>query len=442
MHIDHWMMFGTFAEQDHFAYPSKDAYRGVVINANMAAHASEGLAAFLLEKTANHTYIIDPLTHSFQHDPYYISGKDRELKSSIAAIAESYGSPVRETAGQRPITPADFKKGSVLEDFVTRCLTFQSSTLSQIMKESDAIKYLEATDQDLHPYALVAPYFFMTEATLDAWLEVAKRAADVARRTVKSSKLFISVVISRGVVADRDHRKKLVDAFNPIEADGFLIWVDDLNEHQASSWELTGLLELARALRKDGRREVINLHGGYFSVLAAGVLGKSAMSGVTHGPEFGEFRSVVPVGGGIPIARYYVPAIHSRIRYRDALRFFNRKGWLGSTKAFFQNVCDCSECKQTVGGDVGNFVKFGDSETKDVRRAGGVVRIDFPKTETKLRCLRHYLQRKFLEYRFAATASEKQIVDDLELGRTELEEVMGLDAVAHLALWKKTLLKS
>jgi hypothetical protein len=218
--------------------------------------------------------------------------------------------------------------------------------------------------------------------------------------------------------------------------------VDDLNEHQASSLELKGLLDLARTLRKDGRREVINLHGGYFSVLAAGVLGKSAMSGVTHGPEFGEFRSVVPVGGGIPIARYYVPAIHARIRYRAALRLFKKKEWLESSEAFFKNVCDCSECKQTIGGDVGNFVNFGDSETKDVRRGGGVVRIDFPKTETKLRCLRHYLQRKFLEYKFAATASENQIGADLQHGRAELEEVMGLDAVAHLTLWKETLLKS
>ena len=207
MHIDHWMMFGTFAEQDHFAYPTKEAYKGVIINANMAAYASEGLAAFLLKKTANHTYIIDPLTHSFQHDPYYISGKDGELKSSIGAIAGAYGSPVQQIAGQRPVTPADFRTDEVLEPFVSRCLTFQHSTLAQIMKESDARKYLEATDQDLQPYALVAPYFYMTESTLDAWLEVGRRAAGLARRYVKNSKLFISVVISRGVVANPEHRK-------------------------------------------------------------------------------------------------------------------------------------------------------------------------------------------------------------------------------------------
>ena len=69
MSVDHWMTFGTFAEQRYFIYPSPDTYTGVIINANMVAHAPSGLAAFLLEKTRkDFPYIIDPLTHAFQHD--------------------------------------------------------------------------------------------------------------------------------------------------------------------------------------------------------------------------------------------------------------------------------------------------------------------------------------------------------------------------------------
>ncbi len=59
-----------FAEQNFFAYPTPDTYQGVIINANMAAYAPAGIAAFLLEKTAAKTrYVVDPLTHAFQHDP-------------------------------------------------------------------------------------------------------------------------------------------------------------------------------------------------------------------------------------------------------------------------------------------------------------------------------------------------------------------------------------
>ena len=84
--IDHWMMFGTFGQQRHFVYPSPETYRGVIINANMAAYAPAGLAAFLMEKTQGLRYIIDPLTHAFQHEPTAIQNDDGEVKTSFQKI--------------------------------------------------------------------------------------------------------------------------------------------------------------------------------------------------------------------------------------------------------------------------------------------------------------------------------------------------------------------
>src|SRR5439155_1265305 len=160
---------------------------------------------------------------------------------------------------------------------------------------------------------------------------------------------------------------------------------------------------------RENGREVINLHGGYFSVLAAGKLGNGAMSGVCHGPEFGESRAVVPVGGGIPIARYYLRHLHTRVRYRDALRYLRLKGWLIDAATFHVNVCDCEECVATLSGDPANFIKYGTGTAKEVRRGGGITRIEYPSGETKLRCLKHYLQKKKFEYQFADSASDHRI---------------------------------
>jgi hypothetical protein len=44
-----------------------------------------------------------------------------------------------------------------------------------------------------------------------------------------------------------------------------------------------------------------------------------------------------------------------------------------------------------------------------------------------------------VEYRFAETASEHQILDDLKRGRDELIDVAGLDGVAHLNDWMEAL---
>ncbi|MFW6155163.1 MAG: hypothetical protein ACOC95_08105 [Planctomycetota bacterium] len=438
MSIEHWMVFGTFAEQRHFEYPRKNVYSGVIINANMAAHAPGGLAAFLIERTAGMKYLIDPLTHAFQHDRDAVLNKDGEPKSSIKSLAESYGEPVASRVGSKPLNPGHFRDRGLLRQFVKRCLHFQRAQLSSHMESSKAAKYLDG-DQEFAPYAVVAPYFYVTESTIDDWLPINTASAQLACEIAggESSNCFASVVIGQGILTNPSARAELVAAYQDISLDGFLLWVDGLDERQASSAELLGLLELAKGLRGPELRDVLNLHGGYFSVLAAGALGGEALTGVAHGPEFGEYREVVPVGGGIPIARYYVPDLHSRVRYREAVRVFTAAGWLESAEVFYTNVCNCNECRQVVGNDPSNFKLFGTGTVKSVRRRHGLARIEFPTMDTRIRCLRHYLQRKYREYAAADGAEPDALLENLDNGIKKFEGVAGLEGVAHLRLWKK-----
>lgn len=439
MHVDHWMMFSTFAEQRHFVYPNKDTYNGVLINANMAAHAPSGLAAFLMEKTVDLPYIIDPMTHAFQHDPSFIMNNNGEIKSSLATLCKAYGEPVSSSAGHRPLLPNDFSDEALLRDFVKRCIYFQQNQLSSPMENSDANKYLGQTSEDLQPNALIPPYFYMTETTLGHWLPIGIKAAKMALEFNGESKIFVSIVVTQGVILNEDAIKKIIDGFSELDVSGFLIWVDELNEHKAGSAELRGLLKLARGLRKGKKREVINLHGGYFSVLAAGNLGDSVMTGVAHGPEFGEHRSVVPVGGGIPIAKYYIPDLHARIKYRDAVSIFREKGCLESADLFHQTVCNCDECRKVIDGNIDNFILFGDATVTNVKRGHGIVRMEFPTGDTKQRCLRHYLERKALEYHNASNKSKIELIEDLRHGREIYQEIIGLEEVTHLELWENVL---
>ena len=142
MPIDHWMMFGTFAEQRHFVYPSADTYRpgGAIINGNMAAYAPDGLAAFLLEKTGGLDYIIDPLTHAFQHNPNSVTDKNGEPKKSIQRLAMAYGELCAGIVGRRPLLPRDLSKDDDLANLTRNCLNFQKSMLSQAMAGSDVAK--------------------------------------------------------------------------------------------------------------------------------------------------------------------------------------------------------------------------------------------------------------------------------------------------------------
>ena len=254
MPIGHWMMFGTFAEQRHFVYPSVETYQGVVINANMAAHAPDGLAAFLVEKTANLHYVIDPLTHAFQHDPDYITGKDGEAKSSIKSLAEAYGQPIAGIVGRRPLLPEDLADDGLLSALVKNCLDFQNNKLAEMMATSDAMKYLDVENEDLRPYALIAPYFYLTETTYEDWLPVAVRAIRFARDHYREARLFASVVVSQGVILDSEILDHIVEAFNAERPEGYFLWVDNLDEQQSGVAELSGFLKIARGLRGGGAR--------------------------------------------------------------------------------------------------------------------------------------------------------------------------------------------
>lgn len=436
MRVEHWMMFGTFATQRHFVYPSKDTYDGVIINATMAAYAPGGLAGFLLEKTSNIKYIIDPLTHAFQHDPSILVNKDGEVKSSINSLSSEYGQIISDKVGKIPIFPTDFSNSKNIEELVLNSMSYQIKILSDAMQENESMKYLSGEGLYLEPYAIVIPYFFITETTYKDWLEIMINAANIALNTYRQKKIFASIVVSRGLISNSDIVDEIIQAYNNIDVSGFLIWIDDLDESSSSINELNGILRLAKGLRRENSREVINLHGGYFSILSAGILGNNVISGVTHGPEYGEHRSVIPVGGGIPIAKYYIPHLHERIKYRDAARIFKTKGWLENASIFHENVCNCDECKDAINGNVDNFKEFGISEVKEVRRGYGIVRMEYPTNETTKKCLRHYLQRKKREFEFASSTSKEEQIEDLQKGIDEFLSTIGLDGISHLKLWK------
>lgn len=441
MHIDHWMTFGTFSEQRFFIYPSRDTYNGVIINGNMAVYAPDGLGQFILEKTDKLNYLVDPLTHAFQHDIEYLitENKDgeRQIKTSIKALSDKLGNPINKIVDQeRPIQPNDFKDKGILKEFVHNCLDFQSKQLTDKMITSDTNKkYLNRSEEDLSPYALITPYFYIDETTINDWLPIQSDCVKYSLEYKNNQKIFTSIVLDKGIISNKDSLNTIIKTFSAFDVDGFVIWIDDLNENETQISNLQGILELARKIKTKPSQEIINLHGGYFSILAAGVLGNQLFTGVTHGPEYGEHRSVVPVGGGIPLAKYYIRSLHKRTKYKEVVRALESKGWLKDSDSFHHNVCNCSKCKEVINNDIKNFVEFGRTNVKEVNRGTGLVRIEYPGTQTKENCLLHYLQMKSEEYKFSANSSKEEIINDLKKGIRDFEDTLGLAGVSHLKKW-------
>lgn len=441
MSINHWMMFGTFAEQDYFTYPNKETYKGIVINANMAAYAPGGMAEFLLTKTFNQTYLIDPQTYAFQVQSDIIKTKKGEVKKSIGNLVRKYGDLIQEVAGIRPLTISDFTT-SKTDDFIQKCLDFQRSELPNRMKDSENMKYFDKTLDDLRPFALIAPYFLIDEFAMQTWFLKNIELCERSKTQIKTNeKLFAQLVITKSVLENKDQIDNIIKKYNQLELKGIVLWIDDHDERKSGTLLLNNFRSLVTGLNNDGKTEIINLHGGYFSILLGSPSFGNVLRGVAHGPEYGEQRAVVPVGGGIPIAKYYIPDLHSRYNLKDAIRIFQAKNYLVSPQAFFENVCDCPVCRKVIGNNSANFFQFSESTQKVVARKYGSATIDYPSKEAKRLCLMHYLERKTWEYQFIDKASTNDLESNLDSGIKKYQGVLGDTGISHLRTWKEVLFK-
>lgn len=440
MAVEHWMTFATFGEQEFFTYPGEDTYQGVILNANMVAHAPAGIAAFLLGKVSPSAgFLIDPMTHAFQHAPETISNENGP-KSSIKTLAQQFGGPIADCVGVRPLSPKDFYRD--ISDVTRRVLDFQWNYLKSHFQDNEDAKYLEENEVVRRPAIIVAPYFYVTEDNRSEWLPVNSAAAQEAINQRghydDETKIYSAVVVDRAMIQRPEYRDELVDAFSGLGLDGVLLWVDEFDEVGATALELEGFASLCKALRSLGL-EVLNLHGGYFSCLLASDAFELRLTGVSHGPEFGESRGVVPVGGGIPISRFYVPDLHIRSKFRDFVPVAIRKGWLESAAAFHSNVCDCHECRIVLNGRVENFQLYGESEVKSIKRRHGVVRIEFPTTEAKKRCLRHYLNNKAAEFGFVNVSNRTALLENLSKSYEKFTGAESAETISHLQRWRSVL---
>ncbi|OEC32727.1 hypothetical protein SAMN05216600_11812 [Pseudomonas cuatrocienegasensis] len=443
MPVENWMQFGTFAEQEEFVYPAAETHEGVIVNGNMAAHNPSAMAGFLLKKIAPTTkFIIDPFTHAFQHSPSFITGTNKKIKSSIAKLAEQFSSPIIDHLGQRALQASDFEKAD-LAAYTKNVLEFQRCYLHKYMEKSDVAKYLDDDEIQREPYALIAPYFYLTDVNNEEWipltLELLHHAKNYANENSLKPKIFSNLVINKGLLFT-DELFTLADKMIEANPDGFIVWVDEFNEKTASISELHACRKLYIKLRGNSEREVINLHGGYFSILNGAPAFGSALSGVCHGPEYGESRAVVPVGGGIPTSKYYVPDMHSREKYRDCVQWFNKAGWLSDSVQFHANVCSCQLCTKVISGDITNFIKFGgEGSIKTIRRGKSFVNLQFPTKDEKINCLRHYLNTKDTEHKKANTFSKMDLLADLNSSIEKLQPITGIEYLSHLVRWRKVL---
>ena len=213
----------------------------------------------------------------------------------------------------------------------------------------------------------------------------------------------------------------LINKYTKLNPAVFLIWVDAFSEHEVSGGLLDAFVAMMNALKASGS-QVVNLYGSYFSVM---LLHRNILDGVTHGLEYGEERPLIPVGGGIPTAKFYLPILHLRLRGDDAIYAVQALGGLKSAADFHKLVCDCPQCK----GAISNSPK---KEFGDYLRTKRVNTRDIPYPETKENSVRHYMFTKQREY---ADKDIDNALSQLRYARKQLRKYIGAENTDHCEKW-------
>lgn len=445
--------YNVHSEQRYFlGIEHKSLYDIIFFNGNIVSHTPAGVAAFL--STTGKDFYIDPQTHVFQHATMHLKADysdakkgeppNFQFKPSIKKLAnERLGDPFSRVIEQdKPLSPSDFLndddsiKKDIIKTVCENVINFQENTMKESLDE-EALEYL-SENPNFQPKFIIAPYFFLSPIRFKNWLKITIECYRMTKDIEKNLPIYLVLAVSKEAL-DKG-LKGIIDEVSKIKPDGIILWIDEHKEEDLCDSEIVRFINLLKGLR-GSTDKMLNSHGGYLSILLCHSEIGSLLNGVGHCINYGESRSIVPVGGGIPMARFYFPSLHSRLRYGDALAIAVSKNWLSSKDAYRDNICRCVQCTELINKSSSideAFLAYGESHPVTFRRRSGtIVQLEYPTTEAKQAAARHYLYNKAREFNEIEIKAFAELLEKLE----STKEDIGDDLVTHLSIWKSALQK-
>ncbi|MGJ3241511.1 MAG: hypothetical protein ACFE0O_00930 [Opitutales bacterium] len=449
----HWVRYGTAGDQKYLVGEFKETYDQLVVNGNMVAHMPSALSHFITQ-SAQKPFVIDPQTHAFAHDLTHLQSTSKssegEVKRSWKKLLSFYGPEVNRIIleEERPLDPEDFAEESAREAFAQHVLEFQNNAITKELKEGEDREYLEFLQQETGidpfikpPAILIAPYFYIDGPLYEDWLKLNLSLIDHSRKLVEGNTAFqqflaAELVLSKDILGEQTVRDRIIEEYSVRSPDAILLWIDNFSEHNASEFELEHYKGLLGGF---GEKDipVVNLFGGYFSVALAKLNTEiTHLHGVCHGLEYGETRPVIPLGGGVPVARFYSRQLHHRLPPRVALRAIQALNGLDSAQTFHANICNCPQCLAVISANPSEeLAAYFETKTSAFWRAGKRVAMEFPTSSASDNCTRHYLHCKEWEYstELEAEGLKAEFLSDSK----KLRKALGSEFAGHLEVWER-----
>ena len=425
----HAIRLGTHAEKQYLSL-SVSLFDEVLVNANLMEAGPGSTALFIV--SLGKPYMLDPVSYSFAQNPEYLmSSRRSELKRTFRALIHRFGEPLAVCAeGSRAVLASDFADSDKAEGFCRRVLDYQRTRVVEALRENEAFLD-EVALEEVPPERLIAPYFHNDERR--TWLAVNRRLAEAgAGLAGEGENLCVAVAFDALMLDRREEVDALAETYEGLDCAGYLFWPSDFDETGATVGQIKGLRRLVTRLCGENG-EGMMLYGGYFTAL----LEREGITATSHGVGYGEKRDIVPVvGGGLPPAKYYLQAIHDRIRIEEMLRLAEAV----DDATFLREICRCTICSGLIerGGMELLRREFGATEERPYRDGYRNVATSRVYKLTRF----HYIENKHRELQEIEGGTRESLVAGLEESYDRFSPTLGRGRLGYLLRWQRGLVES
>jgi hypothetical protein len=415
-----YVRLGSHAEKDYLLKTAK-LFSGVILGANLVESTPGASVSLAWRYMGNlgREFAIDPITYVFGLDLSYITSETNDktssvkgakktgLKKSFVSLAKQLGGIVEETVLNqgRSLRSTDFSSQNSITELCESVLRYQRDRM-RVFCEVDP-QLSEVADVCREPSFYLSPYFYV-EGSKSGWSDVTRSLITTFGTLESSVPRYGVLVIARALLQDRDWLLGMARHIADSGCDGCWIWISTFREETVTEAEIANLL-LVVQLFEDVGKPIMNLHGGYLSIL----LSKFGMVGLSHGIGYGESKDVLPVSGGaVPTVTYHYPPLHVRApiveidRSLSALNIF-------TAEDFHAKVCDCAICVGILKGNLKNIREFGDF----VIKVGNKRESQTPDSAKK--CRFHFLLARKKEIDVIANSSLADLKSSLSATQAE-----------------------
>lgn len=407
----------------------KGFFDAAIFNATIVAYSGSSVADLI--SMHSRRYIIDPQTHIFQQDVSAYTTESKKthmlsIKKSVAKYLDQMPPNLAEKILKSNQKPEPTLIAQNLDPLVECVYKFQTEYINTFIQKKDYDKYLKFVNMGPRPKLVIAPYFMIksgeTYSETEMWMQYNRICLEKTiayNRNENEEEIAAQLVLEKNALSEA-FIELVATTYDVEDFEYIFIWIDDFNSFEAQPVYNELFFKLICTLNQLGKKPIM-AYGGYESIVLCNQSSPARLYGVAQSVGYGEYRAITPVGGGMPVNKYYFLPTHYRMRFDDAARILVDHGYFSADKTekehaqdYFRNICDCGVCHEIVGEDINGFSAYNDSIAYTVKTRNGPLSKNRPTTDAALIAALHFLNCKVFEWEYVETTEFSAVLDNLK----------------------------